>query len=77
MALKGLRTSAAAQTVPSLDLARIEVLVVERQQARRQRDFARADTLRKELAGSGILVQDTPQGSTWTADISPLSPEHR
>jgi cysteinyl-tRNA synthetase len=67
VALDTLRAPASAQTLPSLDLARIEALVTERMQARQQRDFARADALRKQLAEIGILVQDTPQGSTWTA----------
>ncbi|RMX08238.1 cysteine--tRNA ligase [Corticibacter populi] len=66
VALETSHASASVQILPSLDLARIEALVTERMQARQQRDFARADALRKRLAEIGILVQDTPQGSTWT-----------
>lgn len=33
-----------------------------RQQARRSKDFARADTIRKELAAAGWIVEDTPDG---------------
>ena len=66
VALDALRSPASAQTARSLEHVRIEALVAEREQARRLRDFARADALRKQLAEIGILVQDTPQGSTWT-----------
>lgn len=40
----------------------IQALVKERQQARRAKDFARADAIRDELAGSGWVVEDTPDG---------------
>jgi cysteinyl-tRNA synthetase len=45
--------------------ADIERLVEEREQARRQRDFAAADRLRRELAERGVVVEDTPQGARW------------
>lgn len=66
IALEALKQTASRQAAPSLSTARIEALVAEREQARRQRDFARADALRGELAAVGVLVQDMPQGSTWT-----------
>jgi cysteinyl-tRNA synthetase len=37
-------------------------LVEARQEARRERDFARADALREELRAAGWLVNDTPSG---------------
>jgi cysteinyl-tRNA synthetase len=39
--------------------------LAERQQARKDRDFARADAIRDELAGAGIVVEDTPHGPRW------------
>jgi cysteinyl-tRNA synthetase len=36
-----------------------------RQEARRQRDFARADTLRQQLEAMGVLIEDTPKGARW------------
>ncbi|HBD36332.1 MAG TPA: cysteine--tRNA ligase, partial [Cupriavidus sp.] len=48
------------------DAARIDHLVAEREQARKRRDFARADALREELGAAGVLVHDTANGSTWT-----------
>lgn len=43
----------------------IEQLIQERQEARKNRDFARADQIRDELAAKGILLKDTRQGVTW------------
>jgi len=40
-------------------------LLAERQEARRRRDFARADQLRDELQGRGVLLEDTPKGTRW------------
>lgn len=45
--------------------AQIQQILDERQEARRQKDFARADTLRKQLEDAGILVEDSPQGPRW------------
>jgi cysteinyl-tRNA synthetase len=45
------------------DDAEIEKLVAEREAARKRRDFATADRIRKELAGRGILLEDTKDGS--------------
>jgi cysteinyl-tRNA synthetase len=42
--------------------AEIERLRDEREDARRRRDFARADELRDALAARGWTVRDTPQG---------------
>ena len=37
-------------------------LVNERQEARKSKDFKRADEIRDELAERGITLKDTPQG---------------
>jgi cysteinyl-tRNA synthetase len=43
----------------------IQNLIDERQEARRRRDFARADEIRDQLAGRGIILEDTKDGVRW------------
>ncbi|GAA0503336.1 cysteine--tRNA ligase [Salinibacillus aidingensis] len=43
----------------------IEQLIEERNQARKNRDFARADQIRDELKEKNIVLEDTPQGTRW------------
>ncbi|MBV2209350.1 MAG: cysteine--tRNA ligase [Thermomonas sp.] len=47
------------------DDARIQALVDERASAKKNRDFARSDAIRDQLASEGILLEDTPQGVRW------------
>ena len=47
------------------DAAAIESLIAERQEARKAKDFKKADAIRDELAQKGILLEDTPQGVRW------------
>jgi len=43
----------------------IQALIDERQEARRRRDFSRADQLRDQLANLGIILEDTKDGVRW------------
>ena len=43
----------------------IEALIEERQAARKAKNFARADEIRKELADKGIILEDTREGVKW------------
>ena len=43
----------------------IEALIEQRQQARKNRDFALADKIRDDLKDRGIILEDTPQGVRW------------
>jgi len=43
----------------------IEALVARRNEARRNRDFAMADKLKKELLDRGVLIEDTREGTRW------------
>ncbi len=46
----------------------VEQLIAERTAARKARDFNRADAIRSQLAEQGILLQDSPSGTTWTVE---------
>jgi len=48
----------------SLD-ARVEALIEERQIARKEKNYARADEIRAELTAMGILLEDTKEGVKW------------
>jgi cysteinyl-tRNA synthetase len=51
---------------PDPELARwVEERVVARTDARTRRDFARADSIRAEIEGRGIAIEDGPQGTRW------------
>ena len=45
--------------------ADIEALIAERQAARKERNFARADEIRDELLAKGIILEDTREGVKW------------
>jgi cysteinyl-tRNA synthetase len=50
--------------VKGLTDEKIEQLKNERNEARRRKDFARADEIRKTLAAQGIILEDKPDGTT-------------
>ena len=43
----------------------VQAMIDERQEARRRRDFGRADEIRVELANRGIILEDTKDGVRW------------
>ncbi|KAF1707987.1 cysteine--tRNA ligase [Pseudoxanthomonas sacheonensis] len=47
------------------DDARIQSLIDERNTAKSNRDFARSDAIRDQLAAEGVLLEDTAQGVRW------------
>jgi cysteinyl-tRNA synthetase len=49
---------------PMLD-DEIQGLIDQRQEARHRRDFKRADEIRDELLGRGIVLEDTKEGVRW------------
>lgn len=55
---------AASQEVNEED-ARIEQLLAERAEAKKAKNFARADEIRDMLTKEGIVIEDTPQGAKW------------
>ena len=45
--------------------ADIEALIEERTQARKEKNFKRADEIREELLETGIVLKDTREGVQW------------
>ncbi|MEM4244537.1 MAG: cysteine--tRNA ligase [Candidatus Bathyarchaeia archaeon] len=43
----------------------VEELIKEREEARKTKDWARADALRLKLREMGVIIEDTPQGVRW------------
>jgi cysteinyl-tRNA synthetase len=51
----------------TLDEASIQRLIEARAAAKKAKDFAEADRIRKELLEQGIVLKDSPAGTTWEA----------
>ncbi len=47
------------------DESRIQGLIDERNAARKAKNFARADEIRKQLASEGVTIEDTPKGTIF------------
>ena len=47
------------------DDIRIQALIDERNEAKKNRDFARSDSIRDQLAAEGVMLEDTAQGVRW------------
>ncbi len=60
-AILGIKTSRDAGTID----AEIEKMIEERQEARRAKDFAKADAIRAQLLDMGIMLEDTREGVKW------------
>ena len=43
----------------------VDALIIARIEAKKVKNFAEADRIRKALAEAGIVLEDTPQGTTW------------
>jgi cysteinyl-tRNA synthetase len=56
----------AASGTDELHAEAIEAKLSERNEARKRKDFAKADEIRKSLAAKGIIIEDKPDGtSRW------------
>jgi cysteinyl-tRNA synthetase len=43
----------------------VDQLIIQRNEAKQSKNFAEADRIRKQLADAGIVLEDSPQGTTW------------
>ncbi|MFA6041477.1 MAG: DALR domain-containing protein, partial [Methylophilus sp.] len=43
----------------------VEALIQARLEAKKAKNFAEADSIRKQLSEAGIVLEDTPLGTTW------------
>jgi cysteinyl-tRNA synthetase len=57
-----LRASAKQTGISDAD---VEGLIAERAQAKKSRNFARADQIRQQLLDAGIILEDTKEGARW------------
>jgi cysteinyl-tRNA synthetase len=53
------------QAGSGVDEAFVAARIAERAEAKRQRDYARADAIRDALAAQGVVLQDSAQGTSW------------
>jgi len=53
------------KTELELDVKKIEYLVNDRNRARKNKDWGRADQCRDELTQMGVVLEDTPKGTEW------------
>ena len=65
LGLKLLQSAASALADDTRSDPDVDALVRERDEARRRRDFARADAIRTQLAAQGIELRDAATGTVW------------
>jgi cysteinyl-tRNA synthetase len=57
-----LRSGGTSDGIPD---AKVAAMISEREEARRARDFHRADEIRAGLLEKGVVLEDSPRGTTW------------
>ncbi|HOF84909.1 MAG TPA: cysteine--tRNA ligase [Treponemataceae bacterium] len=60
---------ASSKETGDIDDGRIDALIAERTDAKKAKNFSRADEIRNQLKESGIILEDTASGTTWRRSI--------
>lgn len=68
LAIFGIETDKLIATIETQADEEITALIKEREQARKNKDWAKSDQLRDKLKEMGITVEDTPQGTRWVRE---------
>ena len=63
--LLGLNKNTSEKIISDNDRSIIEKLIEARNQARKNKDFAKADSLRNQLESMNVDLEDTPEGVSW------------
>ena len=58
-------TGHAPTVTQELGAENIDLMILNRLEAKKAKNFAESDRIRKELAYAGIILEDSPQGTTW------------
>ena len=64
-AVLGFGFAAMQEEALAVDAGQIQKLLDDRTAARKAKDFARADAIRRHLDEMGIEIMDSPAGTTW------------
>ena len=51
--------------IKNLDQKKIEKLIIDRDKARKEKNFEEADKIRNKLAIDNIILEDSPSGTKW------------
>ncbi|HEY6132119.1 MAG TPA: DALR domain-containing protein, partial [Halioglobus sp.] len=54
-----------AASAEAISVETIEALIQERKEAKRAKNYTRADEVRKELLAQGVVLEDSREGTLW------------
>jgi cysteinyl-tRNA synthetase len=64
----GLKDYSKVEKRAEVDTSKIDRLIAEREQARNDKDWDRADEIREQLDEMGVVLEDTPEGTVWQVE---------
>jgi cysteinyl-tRNA synthetase len=63
--LLGIKNNNVKNDISAEDKEVIQKLIIERELARKNKDFTQADLIRVKLSSLNVELEDTPDGATW------------